>query len=44
MSYNNNITVMINHADGPGQDSAGALACGHILGGLPEDQVHVSGQ
>ena len=31
-------------ADGPGQDSAGALDCGHILGGLPEDQVHWSGQ
>ena len=30
-------------ADGPGQDSAGALDCGHI-GGLPEDQVHGSGQ
>ena len=31
-------------ADGPGQDSAGALDCGHILEGLPEDQVHWSGQ
>ena len=31
-------------ADGPGQDSAGALDCGHILGGLPDDQVHGSGQ
>ena len=29
-------------ADGPGQDSAGALDCG--LGGLPDDQVHGSGQ
>ena len=36
--------VKFRPADGPGQDSAGALDCGHILGGLPDDQVHGSGQ
>ena len=31
-------------ADGPGQDSAGELDCGHIIGGLAEDHVNGSGQ
>ena len=32
------------NVDGSASVVSGALDCGHILGGLPEDQVHWSGQ